>query len=233
MFVLPLPINDGRSTRFPFVVTAITVLNAAVFLSQSFIGPEKAVFAQYGFTPATPQLVTVFTGMFLHAGFMHILGNMCFLWMFGPQVEDAFGRFWFGITYLLCGVSAAGLHFVLNSSSAVPCVGASGAISGIAGIFFVLFPKYPFELAFYFFRRRVGSITTRTHVAVGTWIGEQTVLGLLSTAAGVIGIAFWAHVGGFAAGAVAGLIYVWVVLAVRRERTRKSARHTEEDVVKG
>jgi len=123
--------------------------------------------------------------------------------------------------YLVCGLGGSLLHYELNSGSSIPCVGASGAISGIVGIYFILFPKSKFELEIYLRWSRVKSIPTHTHTAVGAWIAEQSLLGLLTKVTHVSSIAFWAHVGGFSVGVLAGLIFVLVVPAkVRRARLR-------------
>jgi len=104
--------------------------------------------------------------------------------------------------YVACGLGGALLHYFLNSSSNIPCVGASGAISGIAGCFLVLYPKTNFDLVFYFRFWTLKTIHTYTGVAVGAWIAEQSVLGLLSLEFRSFGVAFWAHVGEFAIGLV-------------------------------
>ena len=165
------------------------------------------VFAQYGFTPAQPHASTALSSMFLHAGILHFLGNMFFLWMFGYRIENTFGRWSFALIYLLCGYGAVGLHYLLNRTSMVPCVGASGAISGIMGCYFVLFPKSRFDLEVFFLRFHVASIPTYTHGAIGLWVAEQGILGLLTQSLRFSSTAFWAHVGGFSTGAaITGLL---------------------------
>lgn len=171
---------------------------------------------KYGFTPAHPQVSTAFTSMFLHAGFWHVFGNMWFLWMFGNKVENTLGPWIFCLVYLACGFGGDLLHYLFNSTSTIPCVGASGAISGIAGCFLVLFPKANFDLVFYFRFWTLKTIHTYTSVAVGAWIAEQTLLGLLSLELKSFSVAFWAHVGGFAVGLTAGGIAL--LLMPRRAR---------------
>jgi hypothetical protein len=126
---------------------------------------------------------------------------MFFLWMFGYRVENTFGRGLFLLVYILCGFGAAGAHYLFNFTSSIPCVGASGAISGVVGCYFVLFPNSRFDLEIYFFRFNVKTIQTRTHGAVGAWLGEQAILGLITQAVQFSSVAFWAHLGGFATGA--------------------------------
>lgn len=145
--------------------------------------------------------------MFLHAGILHLLGNMWFLWMFGKEVEKSFGPWLFALVYLLCGAGGSLLHLLFNINSSLPCVGASGAISGIVGCFFVLFPKADFDLAIYFGWFRIATIKSHTTAAVGAWIGEQALLGLLTQAVRFSSTAFWGHIGGFAVGAATALCF--------------------------
>ena len=225
MFVLPIN-RDERPTRTPYILITLIVINTAVFLLGYLLGPQQVFFQQYGFTPADPHVFNAFSSLFVHSGVWHLLGNMWFLWMFGKQVEDVFGRWIFAATYLCCGMGAHALHYAFNMQSSIPCVGASGAISGVAGIYFILFPKSRFDLTFYLGWLRVGSISTFTHAAVGTWIGEQILLGIISQTTHSFGIAFWAHVGGFVVGLAAGLACILVV--PEREHTRVPVNAPED-----
>jgi membrane associated rhomboid family serine protease len=139
--VFILPINrDERSTGTLIIVTTLIAVNSIVLLGTLLIGSVDLVYKQFGFTPANPHALTLFTALFIHAGFLHLLGNMWFLWMFGRQVEDALGSWFFALVYVVCGLGGHALHWALNNHSPVPCVGAPGAISGIAGVYFILFP---------------------------------------------------------------------------------------------
>jgi rhomboid family protein len=206
MFILPIN-RDSDVANTPRAVLVLIVVNSLIFLATALSGSPAHIIRQYGFTPAHPQLLTLFTSMFLHGGWLHLLGNMWFLWMFGKDVENSIGAPLFSLVYLLCGLGGAVLHFALNAKSFMPCIGASGAISGIMGCFFVLFPKADFDLAIYLGWLRVGSIQTHTTAAVGTWIAEQTLLGLISQAVRISSTAFWAHIGGFAVGIAAGFCF--------------------------
>jgi membrane associated rhomboid family serine protease len=124
--------------------------------------------------------------------------------MFGNMAENILGRWLFCLVYLACGFGGDFLHYVFNSTSAIPCVGASGAISGIAGCFFVLYPKANFDLIFYFRFWELKTIHTYTSVAVGAWIAEQTLLGVVSLKLQSSSVAFWGHVGGFVTGLMVG-----------------------------
>jgi membrane associated rhomboid family serine protease len=140
----------------------------------------------------------VLTSMFMHGGWGHLLGNMWFLWVFGNNIEDSMGHVRFLVFYLLCGVIAAGAHIVSMPASGIPTVGASGAISGVMGAYLVLYPKVRvYTLFFFFFFIRVFMVPAWVWLLV--WVGIQLLLGVASTGA-ESGVAFWAHLGGFAAG---------------------------------
>ena len=151
------------------------------------------------------------TSMFMHGGWFHLIGNMWFLVVFGDNVEDVMGRGRFVMFYLLCGLAAAGAQILTSPSSAVPMVGASGAIGGVMGAYAVLFPRAPVHLLVFF-----GFYITRVVVPavfmLGYWFLLQLIGGLPSIGSSSGGVAFWAHVGGF----VAGIVFVKVLCAPKR-----------------
>src|SRR5215210_3271139 len=143
---------------------------------------------------------TPLTSMFLHGGWFHLIGNMWFLWVFGNNVEDSMGRFRYFFFYLLCGLAAAAAQTLVNPASAIPMVGASGAISGVMGAYVVLYPRvrvHMLVILFVFITR----IVVPAYLMLGYWFLLQLVGGGLSSGEGG-GVAFWAHAGGFIAGAV-------------------------------
>lgn len=141
---------------------------------------------------------TVVTSMFMHGGWMHLIGNMWFLWVFGNNIEDSMGHVRYVVFYLLCGVLASAAHVLTNPGSGVPTVGASGAISGIMGAYLVLYPKVRVHTLVYFgIFVRVIPMTALAVLAI--WFGLQLLSGTLASGAAG-GVAFWAHVGGFVAG---------------------------------
>ncbi len=144
---------------------------------------------------------TPFTSMFLHGGWAHILGNLWFLWIFGNNVEDAMGHTRFLIFYLLCGLVAAAAQVVSQPDSAVPMVGASGAIGGVMGAYVVLFPRVRVHLLL-FFGFFFTTVAVPAAFMLGYWFLIQLVSGALTQGNEMGGVAFWAHVGGFAAGAL-------------------------------
>ena len=162
------------------------------------------------------QTPHVLTSMFLHGSWMHLLGNMWFLWLFGNNVEDAMTRGRFVVFYLACGLAAALLQVVANPASMIPMVGASGAISGVMGAYLLLFPRVRVMTLVV-----LGFFITRTAlpawVMLGYWAFIQFASGLTTVNIEGGGVAFWAHVGGFAAG---------LVLAAAFRRTKKDTEHT-------
>jgi membrane associated rhomboid family serine protease len=145
------------------------------------------------------------TSMFMHGGWLHIIGNMWFLWVFGDNVEDAMGPVRFAFFYLLCGLAAATAQIAANPDSLVPMVGASGAIGGVMGAYALLFPRVRVNLLIFlgFF---VTTVAVPAIFMLGYWFLLQLVQGIPALSSERGGVAFWAHVGGF----VAGLVLVWV-----------------------
>jgi membrane associated rhomboid family serine protease len=141
------------------------------------------------------------TSMFLHGSWMHLLGNMWFLWIFGNNIEDAMGRMRFLVFYLVCGLAAAFGQVLTNPSSAIPMVGASGAISGVMGGYLVLYPKVR-VFAFIPLGFFITSVALPAWVMLGYWLLIQFVSGLAAFGGEIGGVAFWAHIGGFVAGVV-------------------------------
>ena len=163
-----------------------------------------------------PPVLTIFTSMFLHGGVLHLVGNMLYLWIFGNNVEDTLGHGRFAVFYLVSGVAAAGAQTLVNPASGIPMVGASGAVSGVLGAYFLLFP-YATVLTLVTFGFFWRFIHLPAMVVLGLWILFQFLSGYLSlsVASGAEGgVAFFAHIGGF----VAGMALLFVLRPRRRGR---------------
>jgi rhomboid family protein len=203
------PIRDTQpSYSKPVVVVLLIVINILVFLFEFSLDAysQNALIFQYGLIPDHFRFSNVFTSMFLHGGWMHVLGNMWFLWIFGDNIEDILGHGKFVLFYLLCGVAAAMTQTYLSLDSRVPMVGASGAIAGVMGAYLVKFPRSRiYSLIFYIF---ITTIDVPAWVMLIYWFAIQFFSGLGSLAAPTAqgGTAFFAHVGGFLAGI--GLIFL-------------------------
>jgi len=209
--MIPLK-DDLRSSTRPFVTYLILAVNIAVFLYETSLGRNVNDFIfRFGaiprdlFHPAGPAIyLTLVSSMFIHAGFMHILGNMLFLWVFADNVEDRIGHVKFLLFYLACGIAGSLLHSLTSPASAVPMVGASGAISGVLGAYILFYPRARvmalIPLGIFMRMTYLPSI-----VFLGFWFLYQLLLGLLTVGAGGGGVAYFAHIGGFAAGILIAL----------------------------
>ena len=214
-----IPLRDDQP-RFstPFVTYFLIGLNSVIFLFESALTPEsfKTLLYQFGMISAhitgylsgsgrlglAAVLLPALTSMFLHGSWMHVIGNMWFLWIFGDNIEDHLGHFTYLVFYLASGIGAAFAQVILNPHSIVPTVGASGAIAGVLGAYFVLYPRarvliwFPIFFMFYL----------PAWVTLGYWFAMQFVSGAATSLASYSdtrgGVAFWAHVGGFLVGIV-------------------------------
>lgn len=197
-----LPISDENPTkRFPVVTVLLILANLAVFFAwQIQEGLSRSV-AMAGLVPTELHPISLrgiehlFSSMFMHGGMAHLLGNMWFLWIFGDNVEDEIGRFSFVVFYLLSGVAGAAAHVALNVHSHIPLIGASGAISGVLGAYLVLHPTARVRMLLFL---KLISLPAWGYLLL--WAGWQVLsLSQASQAAGMK-VAYWAHLGGFAAG---------------------------------
>jgi membrane associated rhomboid family serine protease len=205
------PVSDVIPSRTtPFVTIGIIVLNALAFLFELLLDERELqqFVLVFGVVPAYFSWAAVLTSMFLHAGWLHFLGNMLYLWIFGDNVEDRFGHARYLLFYLFCGAIAALGQTVTNPYSVVPMIGASGAVAGVMGAYFVLFPHSRVLTAVFivFF---IDLVEIPAIFFLGIWFLMQLFSGVGSIGAGIGdgGVAFWAHVAGFAAGALLGGVW--------------------------
>jgi membrane associated rhomboid family serine protease len=199
--------DENPRLDVPYQTIGLIALNVGLFLVLNLTTNYMQIIRHLGLVPAHPSLLTAFTSQFLHAGLLHLLGNMWFLWLFGDNVEDALGPTWFLPFYLGCGFMAGVLHivFATGASAAIPAIGASGAISGVLGAYLMLYPQARIACLC-----PIGFVLIRTSLRavyfIGFWFFLQLLWGLITYAAGVsVGIAYWAHIGGFLFGA--GLVW--------------------------
>ena len=215
-----IPLRDDQPTfSTPFVNYFLIVLNIVIFLWEFSLGVQShrelnSFLAEFGVVPRhtlavltghsydslATAVVPLFTSMFLHASFLHVAGNMLFLWIFGDNIEDYIGHFQYLVFYLVSGVAAGATHILVNQTSRVPSVGASGAIAGVMGAYFILYPRARVLIWFppiFFFH--VPAWLMLGYWFVGQFLsGTMTAIAETSQTSG--GIAFWAHIGGFVAG---------------------------------
>ena len=211
-----LPIGDDNSGRrtAPLVTYGLIVLNVLFFLVEMSGG--DAFVMQWSFIPsrflANPgaNLVTIFTSMFMHAGLLHLAGNMLYLWIFGDNVEDRFGHTPFLVFYLLCGIAATFAQLLFSANSSIPNLGASGAIAGVLAAYLVMFPQARISVM-----QGNAVVPVSALVMIGLWFVLQLFSGIGSISnAGSGGVAYMAHIGGF----VAGLLLTPVFRGTSRPR---------------
>jgi membrane associated rhomboid family serine protease len=237
--VFPIGDDNRGRTITPVVNWMLILANLGIFVYQFTLPPaelERFLF-EYGVIPvelastfpsisgeALPVYGTIFTSMFMHGGIAHFLGNMLFLWIFGDNIEDAMGHVGYLLFYLAGGVSASLAHIAFDTGGALPMIGASGAISAVLGAYLMLFPTGMVRVLVFVGLPLIFAVPAL--IMLGLWFATQFLAGIASLegageAAG--GIAFWAHVGGF----VAGAILVWFFrdpYAVRRQKMARSGR---------
>jgi membrane associated rhomboid family serine protease len=222
--------NVGYAIQ-PITNTVLILANVAVFFYEMTLSPQNinAFFQQWGAIPAEisqlQKLPTLFTAMFIHGSLMHLFGNMAFLKLFGDNIEDAMGHWSYLLFYLLAGLGAAATQVLIEPSSTIPMVGASGAIAGVMGAYIVLFPKGSFRITLGSgLSSRVLSIPA--YALIVFWFLQQLFNGFASLGADASitgGVAFWAHVGGF----VTGMVLVWLFkdqASVDRQRAAQEAQ---------
>jgi rhomboid family protein len=235
-----LPLFDKNPTRkTPVVTLALILINAAVFIYMLFLsGSQYEIFIYrfavvpweivhrsqlpmsglqqlFGYSlasvPSKPVYLALLTSLFLHEGWLHILGNMLFLWVFGNNIEDVMGHVPFLFFYLVCGLFGTLAHVAIYPNSIVPLLGASGAISGVLGAYLLLYPRaWVWTWIFIFI------IPVPAFVVIGFWILLQVIQGLTSVGSGAVGTAFFAHIGGVVIGLIISGIF-YPVLKRRRD----------------
>jgi membrane associated rhomboid family serine protease len=222
------PINDNNPTRLtPYVTYGLIAVNIVVFIHQVMLAPQQLeqFFQLYAVIPreltaifagipisvpqSIPEPLTLITSQFLHGGFLHIAGNMLFLWIFGNNIEDKLGHVKYFIFYITCGILAALAQWFFSMQSGIPSLGASGAIAGVMGAYILRFPNAQIRTLVF-----LGPFIVFPNIPaiffLGLWFVQQALYGIASlgvqTNVGMEsgGIAYWAHAGGFVFGAVLG-----------------------------
>ncbi|MBC8160627.1 MAG: rhomboid family intramembrane serine protease [Roseiflexaceae bacterium] len=215
MFFLPVRDENPRKIT-PYVNWMLIILNLVVFGFQLLLGERFIIewsfiaqrLTQFTAGEGDPQvLLTFFSAMFMHGSFGHIFGNMLFLWLFGDNVEEAYGHARYLVFYLICGIAATIAQYVTDLSSPIPNLGASGAISGVMGAYILMYARAKVQIFFFPFSIFFGNIGVPAWLMLGLWFLAQltpalTTMGQISGG----GVAYWAHVGGFVAGLIITII---------------------------
>lgn len=198
--ILPLA-DDTPRRRFPVVTVGIIVFCLLCFLGQFYlVDNEEKFLRHYGFVPANFLSIGLISSKFLHGGWMHLIGNMFFLWLFGDNIEDRFSRLGYLGFYLVCGLAASATHGVFNLDSHIPCIGASGAISGMMGAYLACYPQAQLKMLLFY---RIVHVPAYFYLVF--WFGLQLFNLTLESFGGSSGIGWYAHIGGF----VFGLMFIF------------------------
>ncbi len=218
-----IPLRDENpSRRFPFVNYLLIAANVLVFAYQwTMLAENPQAVLQFALIPAevtsgfdVGDVFSVLTSMFMHAGLAHIGGNMLYLWIFGDNIEDAMGHIAYLGFYLIGGIVASTVHVLSSPASTIPTVGASGAIGAVLGAYLVLYPRRR-VLTLLFLGYFIRMVMVPAVYLLGFWILMQVFSGLMTLGGpDVGGVAFWAHIGGFTAGAV----LAWLFAPRRNEK---------------
>lgn len=234
-----VPLHDNNPTRItPCIVYTLIAINVAVFLYEFILNPQELeiFFYRYAIVPKElteslrsgdfnriiPQVLTLVTSQFLHGGFLHLGGNMLFLWVFGNNIEEQLGRIKFPIFYLTCGVLAGLVQWWFSTQSEVPILGASGAIAGVLGAYIIRFPKARIltliPIGFLLATFRIPAV-----IFLGFWFVQQALYGIANLGAPAAigmeggGVAYWAHASGF----IFGLLLSPLLNAFPPHKTRR------------
>lgn len=201
--------DENPRGGLPVATITLIAVNVGLYVGLNLWADYHQVVLRYGLVPARASLLTGLTSQFLHGGLLHLAGNMWFLWLFGDNVEDALGRYWFLPFYLACGLMAGALHIALIAGPAkeIPTIGASGAISGVLGAYLCLYPDARIRCTYLSLYLLFLRLSVKAVYFVGLWFLTQLLGALLVPLGASGGIAYWAHIGGFAFGA----LLVWPV----------------------
>src|ERR671932_1971590 len=209
--MIPLTNESRRLRNLALGTYSIIGLNILVFILE-LLGGDQFIYT-WSVIPANivqgQSLITLFTAMFMHAGFAHIIGNMVYLWTFGPAMEDVMGSVPFTIFYLICGLAADALQIFVDPTSQVPNLGASGAIAGVLGGFILVFPRDQIR-TLTIFGGFIGANRVSALLLIGFWFVLQLFSGfgsIVSADTGGGGVAYFAHIGGFIAGLILGKLF--------------------------
>lgn len=207
--IIPIGDDQVKGGHLPIFSYGFIAINIVIFIFESSLSPGQLAgfFNEFGSVPIRvsqgEDLYTVFTSMFIHGNWMHLLGNMLFMWVFADNIEATIGSVRFLLFYSLGGIAAALGHIFFNVDSSVPMVGASGAISAVMGAYLVMYPHSRIVVMFFFFPLRVSA-----WLFLGLWIWQQWTYGTASLVANEPGgVAWWAHIAGFAMGLISGFLF--------------------------
>lgn len=233
--IFPIGDDQVKGGHFPVFSYSFIAINILVFLYQFSLGIEggNQFIMTFGAVPAEvmsgQNYYSLFTSMFLHGSWMHLLGNMLFLWIFADNIEATIGPIQFVIFYIIGGLAAHAGHILLNMNSVIPTVGASGAIAAVMGAYLVMYPKSRIKTLIFFYVAQIPAF-----IYLLFWIGQQIFSAsseLQSAGGDGAGVAWWAHIGGFVFGLVAGFYYRTTYLNNTAVSAPQASRYERDDLL--
>ena len=211
------PSSRYECDRTPFVTVSVAVVSSVVWLLLWLASYPLEVFTRFGFSAAHPHLIGMVSALFIHPGLIYVLPNVIFLFVVGKQLEDCFGHILFGTLFMACGIGSTLLFYFVHRETAVPCIGAAGAVAGIVAAFWIIFPDEVFDVEFHLGWWHVTDFKAKTVVVVATWICWQLIVGLVNYRL-PSGYILWSNIGGFALGSVVALLMKPTLLRWRKQR---------------
>ena len=213
-----IPYSDTNPRKhFPLITVTFIVINIIILILIGTNPNYKDIMIKWGFTPSYPAPVTLITALFIHASWLHLISNMLYLWIFGDNIEDRLGKFFFIIFYLLGGAFSFMMFSRITINPDIPMVGASGAVSALIGAYFVLFPHASIKILLF----PIGVIETSALAFIGFWIFLQLLFSYATYGGASAGIAFAAHIAGFIFGAFIAniwrMVHGWKEISLKRK----------------
>lgn len=203
MFLIPN--SRYKCKRVPLATVVLVACSSLLWIVVWTMSYPQQLFAAYGFVAAKPHAMSAISAVFLHAGIIFVLPNMIFLTVLGKQLEDAFGRVRFVGVFLLSGVAGTALFYLLDRASTIPCTGSAGAVAGVVGAFWIVFPDSIFDVEVHLGWWHVTTFAAKTFAVSGAWLGWQLIVLLIHDPLPAIYI-LWSNIGGFVAGIVLALL---------------------------
>lgn len=206
--IFPIGDDQVQGGYLPIFSYGFIFLNVVIFVWQILLPVDQINIVHYTYGAIPVEILsgegslTLFTSLFLHAGIMHILGNMVFLWVFADNIEATIGSFYFLLFYILGGLAAHAAHIYFNPTSTIPTIGASGAIAAVLGAYLIMYPKSRIKALFFIFPFYIPAF-----LFLGIWIVQQLANVLVPGDTGATGVAWWAHIGGFVFGIIGGIFF--------------------------
>jgi membrane associated rhomboid family serine protease len=216
MFLIPE--SRYKCDRLPVVTVALIIVSSVLWIALWMLSYPEQVFSNYGFVAARPHILTLISAILLHQSILYLGPNMIFLFAFGRQLEDVLGHLLFLAIFILSALAGTGLFYGLDRLATTPCTGSTGAVAGIVGAFWIMFPKQIFDVQVHLGWWHVTTFVAKTFAAVGAWLGMQVIV-LIVHYRLPVSFLLWSDIGGLAAGLIIGVLLKSTLDARRRTQS--------------